>query len=186
MRLNGHDRSAQKCATDATKAAPPIYKELQEEHYKKYNYNAAPIGIAGNAATNGGGEWIFPNDLLPEERDAAAKVLLPHPDMAQVLLDELAARLQAGAIQTSPITFLKSLVLRVRTGTFVAEFAPRVALARKRMVQASQGRREETQAQAHEHAMRDTPEYRAKIAKRRAEMREFLKRSRSLPPREES
>ena len=46
----------------------------------------------------GGGELIFPEQMLPDERQAAGLLLRHCGDQAQSLLDELAGRLQSGKL----------------------------------------------------------------------------------------
>jgi hypothetical protein len=44
-------------------------------------------------------------------------------DLAQQLLDELAASIVANVIQTTPLAYLRGLITRARTGTFTPEGA---------------------------------------------------------------
>jgi hypothetical protein len=121
-----------------------------------------------------GGELIFPEQLQPAERDAA-RVLIEHcGSQGQALLDELAARMYANAVRSTPIAYLRGLVARATAGTFVPEAGLRIAAGRRRSVEEELERREHAQAAqrlAEEHA---SPEYRAKIATRREEMRQWL------------
>jgi hypothetical protein len=79
-----------------------------------------------------GGDLILPESLLPEERAAALLLLKPCAQQAQALLDELSARMQANAVHTSPLAYLRGLVRRAQAGEFVPELGQRVAAARRR------------------------------------------------------
>jgi hypothetical protein len=74
-----------------------------------------------------GGDLILPESLLPEERAAALLLLKPCAQQAQALLDELSARMQANAVHTSPLAYLRGLVRRSMAGEFVPELGQRVA-----------------------------------------------------------
>jgi hypothetical protein len=90
------------------------------------------------------------------------------------LLDELSARMQAKAIHTGPIAYLRGLVRRASSGDFVPELGQRVAAARRRreeeMIQRQQREAEERRLAAE----RATPEYQARVAARREEIRRLL------------
>lgn len=81
----------------------------------------------------GGAEFIFPKQFSPREVALSAKQLtkLP-PELAQEILDELAARMNAGAVRGSPLGYLRTLVSRAKEGTFSPEAGVRVAAARER------------------------------------------------------
>jgi hypothetical protein len=79
-----------------------------------------------------GGDLILPESLLPEERAAALLLLKPCAQQAQALLDELSARMQANAVHTSPLAYLRGLVRRALAGEFVPELGQRVAAARRK------------------------------------------------------
>jgi len=62
----------------------------------------------------------YPNGLSPSERnDAQRRVSRFPPELAQQLLDELAARLKAGTIRISPLVYLAGLIKRANAGKFV-------------------------------------------------------------------
>lgn len=76
---------------------------------------------------------IFPNLLSGNESDIARKHLSPlSHEKAQEVLDELAARLNAGAVKGPPLGYLRKLVKLQQSGGFVPEAGIRVAAARKR------------------------------------------------------
>lgn len=87
-------------------------------------------------SVEGGSEWIdleYPATLSAAERDGAAKRLagLPAP-LAQQLLDELAGRMVANAIRTTPLAYLRGLVKRAQVGAFTPEVALEFADRRRR------------------------------------------------------
>ena len=123
-----------------------------------------------------GGDLIFPEALQPEERAAAELLVERCGDEKQALLDELSAQMQANAVRTCPITYLRGLVARASAGRFVPEAGLRIALARRRRNQEAvelQDRQREAQRLA---AERESPEYHAKLTARRAEIRQWLDR----------
>ena len=64
------------------------------------------------------------------EREEAGKRLAGIPAvLAQQLLDELAARIAANVIQTTPLAYLRGLTTRARAGTFTPEGALLIAEA---------------------------------------------------------
>jgi hypothetical protein len=70
----------------------------------------------------------YPKGLSPSERaDAQRRLTRLSPEIAQQLLDELAARLKAGTIRVSPLVYLAGLIKRASVGRFVPEAGLRVA-----------------------------------------------------------
>ncbi len=121
-----------------------------------------------------GGDLIYPDQLLPEERTAAACLLRHRGDEAQMLLDELSGRLQARSVRISPVAYLRGLVARADGGTFIPELGPRVAAARRRREEARALRQQDAAEVQRLAAERATPEYQAKIAARRDDIRRLL------------
>ena len=75
----------------------------------------------------------YPKGLSPSERaDAQSRLALLPPELAQQLLDELAARLKASTIRVSPLVYLAGLIRHANAGRFVPEAALRVADERER------------------------------------------------------
>jgi hypothetical protein len=112
--------------------------------------------------------------LLPEERQAALVLVQRCAPHAQALLDELAARMQANAVHTSPIAYLRGLVSRALAGEFVPELGPRVAAVRRRHEE-EQALRRQREAEAQRLAAEcATPDHQAKLATRRAELRQIV------------
>ena len=81
---------------------------------------------------SGSADYIFPKQLKPEEREVA-KLQLDSLDgvLAQAVLDELAARLNANKVTGAPLSYLRSLIVRAKTGQFMPEAGIRVAAARE-------------------------------------------------------
>ena len=64
----------------------------------------------------------YPKSVTAAERGKAGKKLAGLPaDRAQQLLDELAARIRAKVIQTTPLAYLRGLITRARAGAFTPE-----------------------------------------------------------------
>ncbi|MEW8333841.1 MAG: helix-turn-helix domain-containing protein [Candidatus Thiodiazotropha sp.] len=84
----------------------------------------------------GGGDLSdleYPKDLSAVEWHEAAKKLAGlQVDLAQQLLDELAAGISAGSIRTTPLAYLRGLIKRAQSGQFTPEAGPRIAEQRKR------------------------------------------------------
>jgi len=78
-------------------------------------------------------ELEYPKAMSMAEREEARKKLADIPaDLAQQLLDELAASIGANVIQTTPLAYLRGLIARARAGTFTPEGALQIADHRKR------------------------------------------------------
>lgn len=122
----------------------------------------------------GGGELIFPNALLPEERPAAQALVMRCPQLAQALLDELAGRMSTNAIRASPIGYLRGMVQRAQAGNFVLELGARIAAGRRQREEAALLRQKQADEERQRRAERASPEYQAKVAQRRAEIQTIL------------
>lgn len=87
----------------------------------------------------GGGQSFhlyYPKALsVAEQEEAGRKLAGISNSLAQQLLDELAAGMEARVIQKSPLAYLRGLIARARAGTFTPEGAFRTADARKRRAQ---------------------------------------------------
>lgn len=84
-------------------------------------------GVSGSCEI----DFIFPKQLTPKECELA-KSQLDSIDqvLAQSVLDELAARLNANKVTGAPLSYLRSLVNRAKIGQFTPEAGVRVASAR--------------------------------------------------------
>ena len=89
-----------------------------------------------DASVGGGGNLLvleYPRGLSRAECDAAqAKLAGLNENLAQQLLDELAASMKKGVIKTTPLAYLRGLVKRARAGTYTPEGALAVAYQRHR------------------------------------------------------
>ena len=143
-----------------------------------------PVDVhAVETGTPSGGELVFPDALIPDERASARRMLEQCPFQAQALLDELSARMQAKAIHTGPIAYLRGLIKRAVAGEFVPELGPRVAAARRKR-QAELIERQQREAEERRLAAeRATPEYQAKAAERREKIRQMLNTTRPQSPK---
>ena len=133
---------------------------------------AETIPCEGEA--QGGGDLILPETLLPEERQAALVLVQRCAPHAQALLDELSARMQAKAVHTSPLAYLRGLVRRAQAGEFVPELGQRVAAARRRHEEELVLRQQREAEQQRLAAECTTPEHQARVAARRAEIRQMV------------
>jgi hypothetical protein len=134
----------------------------------------ATAANAPDTSGGGGGDLIFPEQMLPDERQAARLLLRGSGDAAQSLLDELAGRLQMRSVRSSPVAYLRGLIARAAAGSFVPEMGPRVAAARARQ------QSDVAQRLAHESeekrlaAERDTPEGQARVLAQRQQLKQLL------------
>ena len=122
----------------------------------------------------GGGELIFPEQMLPDERQAARLLLRRCGDQAQCLLDELAGRLQVRGVRLSPVAYLRGLIARAGAGSFVPELGPRVAAEREQRQKEALRRREREAEEQRLAAERATPEYQAKALAQRQKVRQMI------------
>lgn len=109
--------------------------------------------------------------MSPSESVEAQRRLSPlPPELAQQLLDELAARMKVGMIRVSPLVYLAGLIKRANASEFVPEAGLRIADAR------ASGRRNEAslqrlQALNHESMSEKTAVEDSPLAKRLANIR---------------
>ena len=122
----------------------------------------------------GGSELIFPEQMLPDERQAARLLLRHCGDQAQCLLDELAGRMQVRGVRSSPVAYLRGLIARAAAGSFVPELGPRVAAAREQRRQGVIRRREREAEEQRLAAERATPEYQARALAQRQKVRQMI------------
>jgi hypothetical protein len=122
----------------------------------------------------GGGELIFPAQMLPEECRAARELLRHCGDQAQCLLDELAGRLRTSSVRSSPVAYLRGLIARAAAGSFVPELGPRIAAERLQRHKDAVLHREREAEERRLAAERTTPEYQAKVLAQREKVRQML------------
>jgi hypothetical protein len=100
--------------------------------------NIRPLPQNNEVAKNPSGstDYIFPKQLTSQEREIAKPQLdVIDSALAQAVLDELAARLNVNKIKGAPLSYLRSLIARAKTGQFTPEAGIRVASARERAKQ---------------------------------------------------
>ena len=96
--------------------------------------NIRPLPEDKEVATDPSGstDYIFPKQLTSQERELAKSQLdTINAVLAQAVLDELAARLNANKVTGAPLSYLRSLVNRTKTGQFTPEAGIRIAAARE-------------------------------------------------------
>ncbi len=94
-------------------------------------------------------------------------------DQAQVLLDELAGRLQANGVRASPVAYLRGLIARADSGTFLPELGPRIASKRQQIQKSADQRRAREAEERHQEIERATPEYQARVRAQRERLIEL-------------
>ncbi len=130
--------------------------------------------VASEPMTCGGGDLSdleYPKGLSAVERQEAARKLAGLPaDLAQQLLDELAASIAAGTILTTPLAYLRGLIKRTQSGQFTPEAGPRIAEQRKRRKQTESAIRS-SEAAAHKSLSADLPVLDSPLARKIDAMR---------------
>lgn len=113
-----------------------LINRTTEDQLQPQHASQAPSELASRT---GGGDLIYPEQLLPEERAAAGRLLQGCEGQAQALLDELAGRLKVRGVRSSPLAYLRALVARANVGTFIPELGPRIGAQRlQRLAEARQ------------------------------------------------
>ena len=121
-------------------------------------------------------ELVFPEGLNSGEQAAARRLVEPCGPLAQCILDELAGRMDAKAVRTTPISYLRGLVAHAAAGKFVADAGLRVEATRRRRQLEARQRLELDAEEQRLTAERASPGYHAKMSARRAEIAEWLDR----------
>lgn len=115
----------------------------------------------------GGGDLIFPEQLLPDEQVAAARLLRDCQGEAQALLDELAGRLKVRGVRRSPLAYLRALVARYVAGSFVPELGPRIAAQRSQREEEARQRGARAAAEERLAPEQTSPEFQVETQTRR-------------------
>jgi hypothetical protein len=94
--------------------------------------NIRPLQDKHATESTGGGDYVFPKQFTSKERELA-KIQLKSIGftLAQALLDELAARLNANKVTGAPLSYLRALVNRANTGQFTPEAGIKIASVRE-------------------------------------------------------
>ncbi len=183
---NGESRMWQSHMLVSTKAPNKIRQKRQSIYVlstsvlvqTQHNAREAPVDnsdgggvdaadVEVEAGGGGGGDLIFPDRMSPQERAAARMLLCPCVDQSQELLDELAGRLKAHGVRGSPVAYLRGLIARAMAGTFIAELGLSIAAERRNRQLADEQRSAREAQERREAALRDTPEYQARIQAQR-------------------
>ena len=160
----------------------PLSANLYIENLITRSMSTKPLlPVASQEATeesvdsgSGGADLIFPKALLPQEQAAAKALVRGFSLLAQAMLDELAGRMETNTIRSSPIAYLRGLLARAKTGEFVPELGIRIAAARHAREEAEVLRRQQAENARELKVQRASPEYQARIERRREEMRRVL------------
>ena len=99
---------------------------------------ATTVVVLSSVESSGGelSDLEYPKTLSAAEREEAGKKLAGLPaDLAQQLLDELAARIRARVIKATLLAYLRGLITRARDGTFTPEGALQIAAHRQRRIE---------------------------------------------------
>ena len=155
---------------------PSIYTKstselVQPQHARCVAHTASTLA---DGLECGGGDLIFPQEMLSPEREAARQLLHGSGDLAQALLDELAGRLQAHAVRSSPVGYLRGLIARAEAGTFLPELGPRIASDRQQIQKSAEQRRAREAEQRRQEIERATPEYQARVRVHREKVTQLL------------
>ena len=108
--------------------------------------------------------------MLSPEREAARQLLQGSGDQAQALLDELAGRLQAHAVRSSPVAYLRGLIARAKAGTFLPELGLRIASERQQTQKSAEQRHAREAEERRQEIERATPEYQARVRSQREKL----------------
>ena len=154
-------------------SAKPLIEHSTSETLQPQNTGAAANAPA-SLASGGGGELIFPDRMLPEEREAARHLLRHCGEQSQSLLDELAGRLRTNGVRSGPVAYLRGLIARAAAGSFVPELGPRIAAERLQREEEAIQRRQRDAEERRLAAERATPEYQAKARAERERARSLL------------
>jgi hypothetical protein len=122
--------SRQNQASETPSIGESIPKVLQLED----SANIRPLLQDNEVAKNPSGstDYIFPKQLTLQEREIAKPQLdVIDSLLAQAVLDELAARLNANKVTGAPLSYLRSLIARAKIGQFMPEAGIRVAAVRE-------------------------------------------------------
>jgi len=108
--------------------------------------------------------------MLSPEREAARHLLKGSGDLAQALLDELAGRLQANGVRSSPVAYLRGLITSAKAGTFLPELGLRIASERQQTQKSAEQRHTREAEERRQEIERATPEYQARVRAQREKL----------------
>ncbi|NOU25388.1 MAG: hypothetical protein HOO90_07615 [Methylotenera sp.] len=122
------------CRQSQASETPSIGESTPKVLQLEGSANIRPLLQDNEVAKNPSGstDYIFPKQLTSQEREIAKPQLeVIDSALAQAVLDELAARLNANKVTGAPLSYLRSLITRANTGQFLPEAGVRVAAARE-------------------------------------------------------
>lgn len=122
------------CRQNQASETPSIGESTTKGLQFEGSTNIRPLPQDNDAAKvpSGSANYIFPKQLTSQEREIAKSQLdVIDSALAQAVLDELAARLNANKVTGAPLSYLRSLITRAKTGQFMPEAGIRVASARE-------------------------------------------------------
>jgi hypothetical protein len=159
--------------------------ELLKKRIKNYRIEPPPEDPRDRkTAREEGGrreDLIFPPGLDPEQRSAARRMLSACAEVAQAMLDELAARLKAREIRRSPIGYLRALVQRYLNGLFTPDLGTQQSRARQRRADEESARKTTLDTIEMRRRESGTPEHAARVAKHRAALGQLMEQIRRRP-----
>jgi hypothetical protein len=134
---NGQSSMSENLTTDCPKTTL-LYKEavITTENIKLQQQPFSQISSsqAAHPPECGGGELIYPKQILPELREAIGQRLLAHttPSIAQQVLDVLANAYQQPKGVSNPVALAAALLKKIKEGSFDPLPGLQIALQRKR------------------------------------------------------
>jgi hypothetical protein len=145
------------------------------KHYNNHRTRDRVEANADQPAVVDGGDLIFPEQMLPDERAGGTPAAASSAAIApSALLDELAGRLQMSGVRSSPVAYLRGLISRAAAGSFVPELGPASPPRGRRRQQGAAQRREREAEERRLAAERATPEYQARARAQREKVRQML------------
>lgn len=132
-RIDEHVRTVQYCSSSSsttTTPNPSSSTPTGEAETDRAEEDGDPSPEEGGTALD------YPASLTPYQRQQAETLVRSHGDLAQALLDELAAAIKGGRIKTSPVAYLRALVKRAAAGEFNPDAGVKIARDRERRQEA--------------------------------------------------
>lgn len=137
-RIDEHSRTVQYCSSTCSTTTTPNPSSSEERPEATPTDESVVVCGGGDEGTENResvqsvAALEYPASLSDDEQKRARPLVEPYPELAQALLDELAAAMRAGRIKTSPIAYLRALVKRANAGEFNPEAGVKIARDRER------------------------------------------------------
>ena len=116
-----------------------LLKKETNTYLKTTTTEAYPDPISASPGARGA-SLVLPDELTLAEQEPARLMVVDCGEMAQVLLDQLGARLRARAVRTNPLGYLHTLVAAHRQGRFVPGRMPQRDRHREQLAEESSRR----------------------------------------------